>query len=69
MTDTRCRTCGATASADGAPTTLVALDLDTDWGVYACADHAATLAAPPGDLAVALAQLMDAYRHLYGDFR
>ncbi|WP_282697401.1 hypothetical protein [Streptomyces sp. CC208A] len=64
MPDTRCKTCGATTSADGSPTTLVAL-ADGE-PVYACAEHAAELAAPPGDLAVALAQLLDVYRRLYG---
>ncbi|MFF8408958.1 hypothetical protein [Streptomyces omiyaensis] len=65
MTDTRCRTCGATASADGTTTTLVAL---TDGvPVYACAEHVTEHAAPPGDLAVTLAQLLDVYRRMYGD--
>lgn len=64
MTDTRCRTCGATHSPDGTPTTLVAL---TDGEpVYACTEHAAEHAAPPGDFATALAQLLDVYRRLYG---
>ncbi|MFB7278033.1 hypothetical protein ACFCZV_13075 [Streptomyces hydrogenans] len=65
MTDTRCRTCGAPQSVDGTPTTLVALDAGA--AVYACAEHAAELGAPPGDLAVALAQLLDVYRRLYDD--
>ncbi|MER8234566.1 hypothetical protein [Streptomyces sp. NPDC094049] len=63
MPDTRCTICRAATSTSGAPTTLVAL---TDGQpVYACDEHASELAAPPGDVAVALAQLADVYRRLY----
>jgi hypothetical protein len=33
--------------------------------VYACTDHAALHSAPPGDLAVALAQLQDIMLRFY----
>ncbi|MFE6225504.1 hypothetical protein [Streptomyces sp. NPDC057854] len=63
MHDIRCKNCGAAASADGSPIMLVNL-VDGE-PVYACTEHAADLAAPPGDLAVALAQLMDVFRRFY----
>ena len=60
MRDTRCKTCGRTTSPDGAPTMVVAV-VDGE-NVYACSEHAEEHAAPPGDLAVALAQLLDIAR-------
>ncbi|MEU8760629.1 hypothetical protein [Streptomyces sp. NPDC048659] len=66
MAEPCCKTCGATTSPSGAPVTLVALNGNTP--VYSCDQHAAELAAPPGDLSVALAQLADAYRQLYRDW-
>ncbi|MFF5972189.1 hypothetical protein ACFY7C_11790 [Streptomyces sp. NPDC012769] len=63
MRDTRCKTCGSTKSAEGIPTMIVALAGSED--VYACTEHAALHAAPPGNLAVALAQLQDIMLRLY----
>lgn len=57
MRDRRCKTCRRTASANGAPTIVVAVVDGKD--VFACAAHAAKHAAPAGDLVVALAQYQD----------
>lgn len=60
MHDYRCKTCGKTASPDGTPTMVVAVVNGEN--VYACLEHAEEHAAPPGDLTVALAQLLDVAR-------
>ncbi|MFC8983529.1 hypothetical protein ACFU3J_15950 [Streptomyces sp. NPDC057411] len=55
-----CVRCRRTVNPGGAPTTVVAVRNGHD--VYACADHQKELAAPGGDLLVAIAQYQDMAR-------
>ncbi|MFJ7069883.1 hypothetical protein [Streptomyces sp. NPDC101115] len=58
--DRCCARCRESTSRTGAPTVVVAVRNGKD--VYACADHRAELAGPPGDPVVAIAQLQDMAR-------